>query len=64
MVHLSAVRRACRTAGVARVSDAELALELTYEFVAGTHWRLAPDVQWLRHPGGSAAVPDALVVGW
>lgn len=58
-----AARRAERVAGAAVVPDVELALELIYEIAATPRWRLAPDVQWIRHPGGSAAVPDALVFG-
>lgn len=57
------IRRAERTAGANILSDYELAIELTYQINVTPWLGLQPDVQWLRHPGGSRALDDALVVG-
>ena len=56
-------RRAERAAGAAAVSDYELVVEASYQIVLGAHWHLGPDLQWIRHPGGSRALSDALVAG-
>jgi porin len=56
-------RRAERLAGVTPVSDYELVVELHYAVALGERWRVTPDVQWVRHPGGSAASRNALVLG-
>lgn len=56
-------RRAERQAAAAVVSDSELVVEVTYGLTLGDRWLIVPDIQYIRHPGGSAAVGDALVVG-
>jgi len=56
-------RRAERAVGAAVIPDYELVVEASYEIACGAGWRLTPDVQWFRHPGGSRALGDALVVG-
>jgi porin len=56
-------RRAERQAAAPVISDGELVVELTYRLILGDRWLLMPDLQYIRHPGGSAAVDDALVVG-
>lgn len=43
--------------------DHEIVGEATYSAAIGEHWHLTPDVQWIRHPGGSGARVDALVLG-
>jgi porin len=45
------------------VHDYEMAIEITYQIVLAPWWTLQPDVQWIVHPGGSSAIPDATVVG-
>lgn len=63
-VHVSPdARRAERAAGTVPVSDYELVVELHYVVALGERWRVTPDVQWVRHPGGSIALRDALVLG-
>lgn len=57
------IRRAERTAGASVLSDYELAVELTYQINVTPWLGLQPDVQWIRHPGGSGALDDALVIG-
>lgn len=57
------IRRAERTAGASVLSDDELAIELTYQINLTPWLGVQPDVQWIRHPGGSGALDDALVVG-
>lgn len=44
-------------------SDYELVLELTYTAWLTPWWTLQPDVQWVLHPGGSAAIEDAWIIG-
>ncbi len=44
-------------------SDFEQVVELTYDFAARPWWRIQPDFQWIRHPGGSAALDEAFVLG-
>jgi porin len=51
------------SAMVAPLPDAERVVELTWRIALRPGWTLQPDVQWLWHPGGSAALPDALAVG-
>lgn len=48
--------------GSAPPPDHELVMEATYEFQLTPWWSLQPDVQWVHHPGGSAALPDAWVL--
>ena len=57
------VRRAERAAGAGIISDYELALEVTYEFLLTSWWSVQPDFQWIQHPGGSRALDDAFVLG-
>ena len=57
------LRRAERRAGAAVISDYEIALEATYEFLLTPWWSVQPDFQWIHHPGGSRALDDAVVVG-
>jgi porin len=45
------------------VRDYEMAIELTYQVVIAPWWTVQPDIQWILHPGGSSAIPDATVVG-
>lgn len=45
------------------VPDGEHVVELTWRAELRPGWVLQPDVQWIRHPGGSSAIPDALAVG-
>ena len=59
----SEARRAEITAGTTVISDYELAVEVSYQFTVHEHWRIVPDVQWIRHPGASRLLGDALVVG-
>lgn len=56
-------RRAERAAGHEAMSDYELVVEISYRLVGGENWSLMPDLQWIRHPGGSPALPDALLLG-
>ncbi|MDI1247681.1 MAG: carbohydrate porin [Lacunisphaera sp.] len=56
-------RRAERQVDAAVISDGEWVVELTYGLALGDRWLLVPDLQYIRHPGGSAAVGDAWVVG-
>lgn len=58
-----ATRQAEREAGTAVVSDHELVCECSYNLALGDRWLVIPDVQWIHHPGGSRALPDALVAG-
>lgn len=57
------VRRAEEAAGRPVISDYESALEASYRMLLWSHWTLQPDFQWISHPGGSPAHPDAFVVG-
>jgi porin len=45
------------------IRDYERTLELTYCYVVTPWWSIQPDVQWVKHPGGSKALGDAWVVG-
>jgi len=45
------------------VPDGEHVVELTWRAEVRPGWALQPDVQWIRHPGGSSAIPDVLAVG-
>lgn len=56
------VRRTQRAAGET-MADYEMVVEISYRLVARENWSLMPDFQWIRHPGGSPAVPDAIVLG-
>ena len=44
-------------------SDYEMVLEISYAFQVGEWLSIQPDFQWVQHPGGSRALPDALVFG-
>jgi hypothetical protein len=41
----------------------ETVVELTYKIAIARWWSLQPDVQYIVHPGGSTATPNAVVVG-
>jgi porin len=43
--------------------DAEQSIEVTYSAKITPWWTVQPDVQFIVHPGGSSAIPDALVLG-
>ena len=43
--------------------DFECVVELTHRFSLRPGWSVQPDVQWILHPGGSGATPDAVVLG-
>jgi len=45
------------------VPDGEHVVELTWRAEVRPGWAVQPDVQWIRHPGGSSAIPDVLAVG-
>lgn len=47
----------------APVSDHELVLEASYSIQVGQWLSIQPDFQWIHHPGGSSAIPDAFVLG-
>ncbi|HWA86190.1 MAG TPA: carbohydrate porin, partial [Opitutus sp.] len=42
--------------------DFEGAVEVCYDFALSDHFSVKPDVQWIRHPGGSPAQRDALLL--
>ena len=42
----------------------ETVVELTYKIAVAKWWSLQPDVQYVVHPGGSTATPNAVVVGF
>lgn len=41
------------------VRDYEAAVELSYSYVAAPWWTIQPDLQYIVHPGGYSADPDA-----
>jgi len=45
------------------VPDYEIAVEVTYKVVLTPWWSLQPDFQYIFHPGGSRALPNAIVAG-
>ncbi len=45
------------------IPDYEANVELTYFAQIAKWWTVQPDLQVLLHPGGSAAIPNALVLG-
>jgi porin len=45
------------------VHDYEATLELSYRATIGPGWSLQPVLQYIWHPAGSPAVPDATVIG-
>lgn len=47
----------------AALPDYEAVLEVTYQFNLGPAVRIQPDLQFIRHPGGSGELGDALVLG-
>lgn len=57
------LRRAERRSGAAVISDYEIVLEATYEFILTSWWNVQPDFQWIHHPGGSRAIDDAFALG-
>ncbi len=54
--------KAYRAANPGRL-PAETDIELTYQLDLTPGLKLQPDIQYIRHPGGDAAVKDALVIG-
>jgi len=45
------------------VRDHEIVFELSYQARVDTHWSVQPDLQYFVDPGGSTAIPDAVVAG-
>lgn len=45
------------------IPDYEQNIEFTYSAEIAQWWTVQPDIQVILHPGGSAAIPDALVLG-
>lgn len=45
------------------IPDGENNIELTYYAQIAPWWTVQPDLQIIVHPGGSSAIPDALVLG-
>lgn len=43
------------------VPDYEMVAELAYQLQVTPWWTLTPDLQYIGHPGGSTAIPDAFV---
>ncbi len=43
--------------------DAEQNIEVSYSAQIAPWWTVQPDLQIILHPGGSSAIPDALVLG-
>ena len=43
--------------------DYEVALEATYQIMIQPWWLIQPDIQYIIHPGGSAELNNALVIG-
>ncbi len=41
--------------------DYERVFEVAYRIQLNARWSVTPDLQWVRHPGASAAIPDAVV---
>lgn len=66
LAHAAFSSRAAATARLldptAPALDHEQALELSYTISLNEHVSLKPDVQYIRHPGGSRAQRDALLV--
>ena len=61
---LRRAQRLLRRTGVATgVQDYELALEWTYAVQVGRWLKVQPDVQYVIKPGGTGAIPNALVLG-
>lgn len=50
-------------APIDHLSDYELVVELTYAAWITPWWYVQPDLQWVVHPGGSAANEDAWIIG-
>jgi porin len=46
-----------------RLPDFEMVLETTYQVHLAEWWYIQPDFQYVFHPGGSAQLPDAVVIG-
>jgi len=51
------------TPSAGAIPDEEIVVELTYDAILRRWWTVQPDVQWIHHPGGSGAIPDAWVFG-
>jgi porin len=49
--------------GTRPVPDHEGVLEAAYQMKLGDHWVVTPDLQWIRHPGATAALANATVAG-
>ena len=47
----------------APLPDYETVAEVTCRIEIRPWWYLQPDLQYIMHPGGSRAIPDALVIG-
>jgi len=45
------------------IPDYEMAVEVTYKVVLAPWWSVQPDFQYIIHPGGSRALPNAIVAG-
>ncbi len=43
--------------------DYELVIQATYQIPVRAGWTLQPTLWWIRHPGGSAAIKDSLLLG-
>ncbi len=56
-------RRCQLDAGSSSIPDYEVTFETNYIIELGKHWHVIPDLQWVCHPGGSRALPDALATG-
>ena len=58
------VRDANAADGGARPApDHEGVFEVAYQMQPGEHWVVTPDVQWVQHPGTTAATANATVAG-
>ena len=57
--HLGPLYRA--SIGATRAT--ETTVELTYKAFVNDHFTAQPDLQWIRNPGGTGRLKDALVVG-
>ena len=49
--------------GTGVISDHELVLEVSYSVQVNEWLTIQPDFQWVHHPGGSSAIPDAFLIG-
>ena len=51
------------TAQIVPIPDFEQNIEMTYLAQMSQWWTVQPDMQIIIHPGGSAAIPNAFVLG-